>query len=152
METSPEIWKVCEYRGQTLHDYEVSNLGNVRRATGPSAGRLRKPSLDTKKYPFLRLNLNGKKGNMFIHHLVAFTFIGPKPEGMEVDHIDRVITNNAATNLRYITHKENMRNRRYKSQGNAIKRSLRHYFGEIRITPEQAERIRAILDEENREN
>lgn len=45
-----------------------------------------------------------------VHNLVAETFIGPIPEGMEVDHIDRDPTNNAVCNLRICTHKENMRN------------------------------------------
>lgn len=148
MESSPkmeaEVWKVCQYRGQTLHDYEVSDLGNVRRATGPHAGRPRKLSLNSTNYPALRLRVDGKKGNQLVHHLVTFTFLGPMPDGMEVDHIDRVPTNNALTNLRYVSRAENVRNRRYKP---VARRSFRSYFAGVRITPEQAARIQAILDE-----
>jgi hypothetical protein len=36
--------------------------------------------------------------------------IGERPEGLDVDHIDRNTFNNNVLNLRYITHKENMKN------------------------------------------
>lgn len=46
-----------------------------------------------------------------IHRVVAETFIGPCPEGYEVDHRDRDSTNNDYTNLRYVTKSEQMKNR-----------------------------------------
>ncbi len=42
------------------------------------------------------------------HALVALAFIGPRPEGYDLDHIDRCRDNNAPDNLRYCTHAENM--------------------------------------------
>lgn len=43
-----------------------------------------------------------------IHHLVAMTFIGPRPPGMLVLHCDGDPMNNSATNLRYGTYLENI--------------------------------------------
>lgn len=50
------------------------------------------------------------KQRLSVHHLVVEAFLGPIPKGKEVDHVDRDPGNNALTNLRVCTHKENMRN------------------------------------------
>lgn len=47
-----------------------------------------------------------------IHRLVVETFIGSIPRGLEIDHIDRVKSNNHLENLRLVSHSENCRNRR----------------------------------------
>ena len=44
-----------------------------------------------------------------VHSLVALAFIGPRPEGMEVNHKDCDKQNNALNNLEYVTHGENQR-------------------------------------------
>lgn len=46
------------------------------------------------------------------HRLVAEAFHGPCPEGLEVDHVNGVKTDNRASNLEYVTHEENMRRAR----------------------------------------
>ena len=48
---------------------------------------------------------------LMIHKLVAECWLGDKPEGYEIDHIDRNPHNNHYTNLRYVTHSEQMKNR-----------------------------------------
>ena len=48
-------------------------------------------------------------GNPYCHLLVAKAWIGPRPEGCEVDHIDGNIRNCAAYNLEYVTPEENRR-------------------------------------------
>ena len=57
--------------------------------------------------------LNGvrKVRRHMIPRLVAECWLGPCPEGMEVDHIDRDSHNNHYSNLRYVTRSQQMRNR-----------------------------------------
>jgi hypothetical protein len=50
----------------------------------------------------------GRRRAVSHHAMVAEAFLGPKPLGAEVDHIDGQRSNNAASNLRYLTHGENM--------------------------------------------
>ena len=64
------------------------------------------PTLNEQGYYKVTLfDANGKKKCIYIHRLVALTYI-PLPESEEeltVDHIDRNKTNNAVSNLRWVT-------------------------------------------------
>lgn len=46
----------------------------------------------------------------FVHVLVAATFIGKPPKGTEIDHENRVRSDNRVENLRYIPHRHNQHN------------------------------------------
>jgi len=57
-----------------------------------------------------------------VHSLVAEAFYGPRPDGLEVRHLNGVATDNRPENLKYDTHAENMRDRvRHGTHHNAIK-------------------------------
>lgn len=60
---------------------------------------------------YLRVTVNTPKGRRagLVHVLVAAAFLGPKPEGMQVHHIDGNARNNALSNLRYATQSEIIR-------------------------------------------
>lgn len=61
-------------------------------------------------YPQVTLSVGGKTSSIAVHQLVALTFIGECPSGMEVLHGEgNVRTNSARTNLRYGTRAENLR-------------------------------------------
>ena len=95
---SREIWKpIPEYP-----NYEVSNLGRVRSLKRNTPHILR-PSFDKKGYPGVGLYINGIGTFRKIHTLVAITFIGPRPDGMEICHNDSNPQNNRVDNLRYDT-------------------------------------------------
>jgi hypothetical protein len=112
--TTREIWKpVVGYEGW----YSVSNRGRVKRiARGRSTrrGRLRVGTPDRDGYLRLVLNRYAVRTGFYVHQLVACAFIGPCPAGMEVDHIDRDVTNNRVENLRYVTHAENLSRRMWR--------------------------------------
>lgn len=56
----------------------------------------------------VRLYVDGHAHEKSIHSLVALTFIGPRPDGMVVRHLDGDKLNNRTSNLKYGTHSENV--------------------------------------------
>ena len=93
-------------------NYEVSNLGNVRRKLLNGHYKEVKGSIlkTGGGYRYYQTNRGGKRKNTLFHHMVAHCFIGERPEGLVIDHIDRNSLNNNVNNLRYITQLENCRN------------------------------------------
>ena len=51
-----------------------------------------------------------KKTHIRLHRVAWEMMHGPVPEGMEIDHIDGIRSNNKADNLRLVSRKENNRN------------------------------------------
>lgn len=82
--------------------YEVNDRGQVRSWSWFKKGELLTPAL-TNGDGFLTVNLrvDGKKKKIPVHLLVAAAFIGPKPEGAKVRHVNGDRTDNRAVNLRY---------------------------------------------------
>lgn len=54
------------------------------------------------------LYVNGRRHDRPIHALVALTFIGPRPEGLVIRHLNGNHTDNRVSNLTYGTHSENV--------------------------------------------
>ena len=77
--------------------------GHVRRYKG----KVLSTPLSKRGYPHVDLWNRGESQVRYVHSLVAETFIGPRPEGMEVCHNDGSKTNNHVDNLRYGTPSEN---------------------------------------------
>ena len=96
-----KIWKkaVSSRFSDQVVDLEICNDGTVKKIT---TGHVYKPH---KKDGYYCIKRNGKA--IFIHHLVAETFIEPRPKGMVVDHIDGDKNNNILSNLRYVDNTEN---------------------------------------------
>lgn len=63
------------------------------------------------KRPRVTLHNGKKRANRWVHHLVLEAFVGPRPEGKEACHLDGDPTNNAAENLHWDTHFNNMLDR-----------------------------------------
>ncbi len=97
-------------------NYEVSDMGRVRRArrsaAGQPAGYTLKPRVVSHTgYHNIALS-NGDWRNrkyVAIHRMVIAAFVGPIVDGMVVDHINGVRTDNRLYNLQMVTHQENMR-------------------------------------------
>lgn len=54
-------------------------------------------------------NITKRNYTKYIHGLVAEAFLGPRPEGYQVDHKDGNRSNNHISNLEYVTAKENIK-------------------------------------------
>lgn len=95
--------------------YEVNENGTVIRNV-KSKRRLKcfiKSHNSKTSYWCTQVNLHGHIHKVFLHRAVAECWHGPRPEGMQVDHIDRNSLNNDYRNLRYVTKSEQMKNRNY---------------------------------------
>jgi len=86
--------------------YEVSNLGRLRSwRRNRVTGTILRGCPDSDGY--LMTTLYHPKRLVKIHQLVAEAFLGPRPDGCEVNHIHPPKTNNAVSNLEWLTPLEN---------------------------------------------
>lgn len=83
--------------------YEASSDGDIRRD-----GRELKGVRDTHGYLTVRLYYAGLSRRFKVHRLVCEAFHGAPPEGADTAHLDGNRTNNAASNLAWVSRKENM--------------------------------------------
>ena len=81
MTTTTEIWRTPIYKGEIYDNYQVSNLGRLinlnYRRTGKA--KLMEPYEKGRKYLQVSLYKNGKEDWIYVHQLVAETFL-PNPE------------------------------------------------------------------------
>ena len=123
MDATPnEIWKtVVGWEGH----YEVSDQGRVRSldrivkarhgawhkpgvtysGTRRMKGRVLRPGASTSGH--LHVVLRNPKKSRTIHAIVAEIFIGPRPNGMEIRHLNGNPADNRLVNLEYGTRSEN---------------------------------------------
>lgn len=103
-----EEWRdIPNYKGL----YQVSNMGNVRSMNYNHTGkeRILKPRTKKSGYLFVALCKDSKVKQYYLHRLVAQAFVpNDDPENKtEVNHIDESVNNNKASNLNWMTPKEN---------------------------------------------
>lgn len=93
--------------------YEVNENGTIFRNS--KSKRQLKIKLDfhhsEKGYYATFVNIKGKCTRVMLHKVVAECWLGDKPDGFEIDHIDRNPHNNHYSNLRYVNHSDQMKNR-----------------------------------------
>jgi hypothetical protein len=86
--------------------YAVSSLGRV---WSLAWRRVMTQRLDQYGYFFVKLWNDTEQRRCYVHLLVAFAFIGPRPGKKQVNHKNGVKTDNSEANLEYTTALENMR-------------------------------------------
>lgn len=105
--------------------YLVSDKGDVwsTHQWRRQRGRLLLGSMTTKGYPTVQIMQPGVGVRHFYRHtLVAEAFLGPRPEGLEVRHLDGNALNCSVSNLAYGTRSDNMLDMvRHGMHRNAIK-------------------------------
>lgn len=138
-----EIWRVIVgYEGF----YEVSNAGNVRSVDrfvveSPSgkerllkSQKIREYIKKTNGYCYVTLRNHGKI-NFKVHQLVGLAFLVSPGKEYEVDHKSTIKSNNALSNLHFVTHKQNCNNpisRVNFSKAQILNSSQRGKFGSLK--------------------
>ena len=126
MEQEIKVWKEC---GKSkLCIYYVSNLGQVKSITKKGKEKILKGHPDKDGY----LSIEISKKRLRIHRLVIFAFT--EISDKEVDHINRVRTDNRLDNLRYVSRYEN---------------SLNNYKYRIDILEKDPKKRQRIIHNEN---
>ena len=87
-----------------FNNYEISKLGVVRNY---KSGRILKPFADKDGYLKHCLSENNKKKYVFLHRIIAMTFIDNPENRPCINHIDENKSNNDISNLEWCTVKEN---------------------------------------------
>lgn len=95
--------------------YEVNSSGTIiRNVKSKRHLKIFKKSHNSNtEYWCTQVNIKKQVRKVFLHRVVAECWHGARPEGMQVDHIDRNSLNNDYRNLRYVTKSEQMLNRDY---------------------------------------
>ena len=134
-----ENWKdVVGYEGL----YQVSNLGSVKRLEGYRGNgkqyfvkeHIVKQFANKDGYLRITLSKNNKTKKFMVHRLVAEAFIPNSMNLPQVNHVDENVQNNCASNLEWVTQKENSnhgtRNERISNaqKGNDYKRKPVYCF------------------------
>lgn len=83
---------------------DASSLGRIRRR---DSGEILKFNFSMKGYRRVSIRINGKYHNVEVHRLIAGAFLGKRPEHLETAHLDGDKENNSASNLAYVSAKEN---------------------------------------------
>ena len=97
-----ELWKNIP----CFEDYEVSNLGNVRHGSKEIKG-----CLDTYGYRQVNLYKNTIRYTRKVYRLVLEAFNPNTDNKPQIDHINRIRTDDRLENLRWVTSSENCRNK-----------------------------------------
>ncbi len=103
---------------QNYPHYEVSSHGQVRNT---ETGKLLKQvccwNRQYTKVTSIQVSLTSKLSTFSIHRLMYQAFVGPIPDDMVIDHINRNPLDNTLTNLRCTSRAVNARNTAYRRGG-----------------------------------
>jgi hypothetical protein len=146
-----EVWKPIPL----LELYEASDAGRIRSLprvtqhyTGKPivrGGRVLAGHVNPRGYVQVSLSVEGRTRTAYVHALVAAAFLGPRPDGMVVRHLDGEGQNNAASNLAYGTHQENSDDM---ERHGTVLRGDRH--GCAKLTADQVREIRELAKRHSR--
>jgi hypothetical protein len=127
-----EEWKdVLGYENR----YKISNTGDVYSLLSK---KILEPGLGTNGYKLVILRKNGKSKTKYIHVELAKVFLGARPTGYVINHIDANKRNNKVTNLEYVTQKQNL------DHSEKLGRLNRRDNGSTKINFERAREIKEL--------
>lgn len=108
-DTTEEWRDIPSYEGR----FQVSNFGHVRsnrpRTRLPETWKLLKLGVGTNGYVKVTLCMHNKPSTKNVHRLVMLAFVGPCPDGIQVNHKNGDKSDNRLDNLEYVTPTQNAR-------------------------------------------
>lgn len=136
-----ETWApIPGYKG----DYEVSDLGRVRRLTyrGRNAYKVAKtPKILAQSlvYGYLRVGLHkdNQPSHCLVHRLVLLAFRGEPDDGMEAAHLNGCRTDNRLANLAWTTRRENHAHKHLHGTAQVLERA-----NSVKLTSKEVLQIR----------
>lgn len=98
-----EIWRpIPGYEGR----YRVSSDGRIMNA---HTGRILKAVVNSRGYQIVGLRKDRKNTTFTVHRLVMLAFDAERPDGMVINHLNGIKTDNRLGNLEYCTQHRNIR-------------------------------------------
>lgn len=128
-----EQWAKCK----RFPKYEVSNCGQVR---NKKTQHIKRVNYNKHGYAWVAV-CRGAEGVMSVAlaPLVAAAFIGPRPKGLQINHMDCDKSNNHVSNLEYMTQSENVQH----AYAHGCYPATR-VFGSRHLNQKDYDRIRAL--------
>lgn len=139
-EFKADVRDVVGYKGL----YSVDNMGNVYSVCYNWRGygeRKLKTNINKYGYATVSLTKESKSKNVRVHKIVAEAFLGNKPDGLQIRHLDGNKLNNNFENLKYGTAMENAQDREI--HGNTARGER---IGTSKLTDNQVNEIRSSFN------
>lgn len=123
--------------------YKVSNDGRVLSLNYNRTGKVveMKPRPHKDGYVRADLSMNGKVRVFLVHQLVLLSFVGSRPDGCEIAHLNGIRDDNRLENLQYVTASENNSHKVLHGTDN---RGVKHFNS--RLTEDDVIQIVSRLD------
>jgi hypothetical protein len=105
-----EGWYSAGDHGIIRADYALAGLvdSGMTRKLARRGGTIRGSVSGNGHLQFVARQPDGRRVATQVHVAVAAAFLGPKPEGHEVNHRNGIKSDNRPANLEYVTHAANM--------------------------------------------
>lgn len=110
--------------------YEISSLGRLKSLMrkGRTSDKILKPRLQNNGYHKYCLQHAGKYVHRLVHRLTYETFIGPIQDGMQINHVNGIKTDNRPENLEMVTASANQLHS-YRVLGNKTRQGVKNKPG-----------------------
>lgn len=140
MDYTNEQWAVIP----NFSSYMASDMGRLKTFNWKGSGKeaIIKPALTGGYLKTMLKNDQGQYKSWNVHKWIAFTFLGPRPDGYEINHIDGVKTNNVVANLEYVTKSGNLL---HAYRLNLMQRKVGEKNGNAKLSNQQVREIRAFV-------
>ena len=97
---------IREVKIKNYENYSVNELGEIF-STAKGYRRKLKPVMMNKGYLHVTLYSNKKPRKFLVHRVVAFAFLGDKSDNLEINHKNKMRSDNRLENIEWVTRSYN---------------------------------------------